>query len=186
LGVPTLEYVPSRPGGDLQAIMNVDYRIPIAGPVTLAFYNDLGLVGNLFKSQLHLDPSAVGALQQQYPNPDFPNLKISGALPVIAGTNFRPHTSAGVELEVVLPIVNAPFRFYYAYNYLRLNRTIEAPLGAYSLTDAQKAALPPGVLETQIVPELSTLLQQAQASQRIPPSLLEPKSTFRFTVGRTF
>ena len=23
--------------------MNVDYRIPIAGPVTLAFYNDLGL-----------------------------------------------------------------------------------------------------------------------------------------------
>jgi len=94
--------------------------------------------------------------------------------------------TAGVELEVVLPIVNAPFRFYYAYNYLRLNRTIEAPLGAYSLTDAQKAALPPGVLQTQIVPELSTLLQQAQASQRIPPSLLEPKSTFRFTVGRTF
>ena len=28
LAVPTLEYVPSRPGGDLQAIMNVDYRIP--------------------------------------------------------------------------------------------------------------------------------------------------------------
>ena len=86
----------------------------------------------------------------------------------------------------MLPIVNAPFRFYYAYNYLRLNQTIEPPPGAYSLTDAQKAALPPGVLETQIVPELTTLLLQAQASQRIPPSLLEPKSTFRFTVGRTF
>jgi len=152
----------------------------------LVFYNDLGLDGDLFTSQLHLDPAAVSALQQQYPNPDFPNLKISGALPVISGTNFRPHTSAGIELEVVLPIVNAPFRVYYAYNYLRLNQTIEAPLGAYSLTDAQKAALPPGVLETQIVPELTTLLQQAQASQRIPPSLLEPKSTFRFTVGRTF
>jgi len=184
--VPTLEYVPSRPGGDTQAIMNVDYRIPIAGPVSLSFYNDLGLVGNLFPSQLALDPAAVATLQQQYPNSDFPNLKITGALPVIAGTNFRPHTSAGVELEVVLPIVNAPFRFYYAYNYLRLNQTIEAPLGAYSLTDAQKAALPPGVLQTQIVPELTTLLLQAQASQRIPPSLLEPKSTFRFTVGRTF
>jgi outer membrane protein insertion porin family len=186
LSVPTVEYVPSRPGGDLQAIMNVDYRIPIAGPVTLAFYNDLGIVGNLFQSQLHLDPSAVGALQQQYPNPDFPNLHISSSLPVISGTNFRPHTSAGIELEVVLPIVNAPFRFYYAYNYLRLNQTIEAPLGAYSLTDTQKAALPPGVLETQIVPELTNLLLQAQASQKIPPSLLEPKSTFRFTVGRTF
>ena len=186
LAVPTLEFVPSRPGGDTQAIFNADYRIPIAGPVTLVFYNDLGLVGDLFSSQLHLDPAAVGALQQQYPNPDFPNLKISGALPTISGTNFRPHTSAGVELEVVLPIVNAPFRIYYAYNYLRLNQTIEAPLGAFSLTDAQKAALPPGVLETQIVPELATLLQQAQASQRIPPSLLEPKSTFRFTVGRTF
>ncbi len=186
LAVPTLAYVPSRPGGDTQAIMNVDYRIPIAGPVSLSFYNDLGLVGNLFPSQLELNPADVAALQQQYPNSDFPNLKITGALPVISGTNFRPHTSAGVELEVVLPIVNAPFRFYYAYNYLRLNQTIEAPLGAYSLTDAQKAALPPGVLQTQIVPELTNLLFQAQASQRIPPSLLEPKSTFRFTVGRTF
>ena len=186
LAVPTLEYVPSRPGGDLQALFNLDYRIPIAGPVALVFYNDFGVVGNLFTSQLHLDPSAVGALQQQYPNPDFPNLKVSGSLPVLAGTNFRPHTSAGAEIEVVLPIVNAPFRFYYAYNYLRLNQTIEPPAGAYSLTDAQKAALPPGVLETQIVPELTTLLLQAQASQRIPSSLLEPKSTFRFTVGRTF
>ena len=28
-----------------------------------------------------------------------------------------------------MPIVNAPFRFYYAYNYLRLNQTIVPPDG---------------------------------------------------------
>lgn len=179
-------YVPTRPGGDTQLIANVDYRIPIAGPVTMSFYNDLGLVGNLLSSQLHLDPSLVSTLQQQYPNSDFPNLKINAALPVISGTNFRPHTSAGVELEVVLPVVNAPFRFYYAYNYLRLNETIVPPLGGYSLTPTQIAALPPGVLETQIQPQLNKLLLQSQSSQTLPPSLLEPKSTFRFTVGRTF
>ena len=30
---------------------------------------------------------------------------------------------------VFLPIVNAPFRFYYAYNYLRLTRTLTPPIG---------------------------------------------------------
>ena len=151
--------------------------------MTLAFYNDLGMVGNLFQSQLHMDPSAVGALQQQYPNPDFPNLKISGSLPVISGTNFRPHTSAGVELEVVLPIVNAPFRFYYAYNYLRLNQTIEAPLGAYSLTDAQKAALPPGVLETQIVPELTTSIAASSGFAENSAKLAGAEKHFPFHRG---
>ncbi len=129
LTVPLLEFIPTRPGGDYQNVFNLEYIVPIAGPVTMVFFNDLGLNGILRKSQLSLNPQAVALYQEQYPNPDFPNTHVTSNLPIIPGTNFHPHTSAGVEFEVILPIVNAPFRFYYAYNYLRLNGTIVGPHG---------------------------------------------------------
>ena len=104
------------------------------------------------------------------------------------------HTSAGLELVVQIPIIQAPFRFYYAYNYARLTGTIQGPLvtdakgnllpGAYFLSDAQKAGLPFGVLQTQIVPRLEQFLQVQ--NQKLPASVIEPKSAFRFTVSRTF
>jgi outer membrane protein insertion porin family len=184
LTVPLLEFIPTRPGGDYQNVLNLEYRIPIAGPVTLVMFNDLGVNGILRQSQLSLNPAAVALFQEQYPNPDFPNVHVTKDLPIIHGTNFHPRTSAGLELQVILPIVNAPFRIYYAYNYLRLNGTIVAPEGAYSLSDAVKNSLPPGVLQTQIAPELETIL--GLQVQHIPSGLIEPKQTFRFTVGKTF
>jgi outer membrane protein insertion porin family len=185
--VNVLEYIPTRPGGDFQTVANLEYRIPLFPRTTLDLFNDLGLNGVLQKSQLALDPTASSQLQQQFPNPDFPGLKISRNLPILAGTNFRPHTSAGAEIVVFLPIVNAPFRFYYAYNYLRLNRSIVAPPGAWYFTPAVENSLKQlGVYNTQVVPALQTFLDQLQSSQTIPPDLLEPKSTFRFTVSRTF
>jgi outer membrane protein insertion porin family len=184
LTVPLLEFIPTRPGGDYQNVLNLEYRIPIAGPVTLVMFNDLGVNGILRQSQLSLNPAAVALFQEQYPNPDFPNVHVTNDLPIIHGTNFHPRTSAGLELQVILPIVNAPFRIYYAYNYLRLTGTIVAPEGAYSLSDAVKNSLPPGVLQTQIAPELESIL--SLQVQHIPSGLIEPKQTFRFTVGKTF
>lgn len=35
--VPVLTYVATLPGGDLQGFGNLEYRIPIAGPVTMGF-----------------------------------------------------------------------------------------------------------------------------------------------------
>jgi outer membrane protein insertion porin family len=183
INVPVVTFFPTRPGGDWQILGNLDYRIPIAGPVSMAVFNDLGFNGLLRKSQLQLDPTALAPLQQQFPNPDFPTLKIPSNLPVLGG-NFTPHSSTGVEFVVQLPIVNAPFRFYYAYNFLRQTSTITGPRGGYSISDAQKAALPPGVLATQIAPQLNTFLDQQ--IQRLPAGLIEPTHTFRFTVGRTF
>jgi outer membrane protein insertion porin family len=184
LNVPIVTFLPTRPGGDFQGVGNFEYRIPIAGPVSMSLFNDIGFDGIIRQSQLSLNPGALSTLQQQYPNPDFPNLTIPKNLAVLPGTNFKPHTSAGVEFVVQLPIVNAPFRFYYAYNYLRLNQTISGPSGGFFLSDAQKAALPPGVFETQIAPQLDTFL--ATQVQRIPAGLIEPKQTFRFTISRTF
>ena len=198
INVPTLQYVPTRPGGDTQAYANMEYRIPIYSQgnsyVGVSMFNDIGIDGILWKNQLSLDPSAVTTLQQEYPNPDFPGLRIGSRLPIISGTNFAPHGSAGVELDLQLPIIQAPFRFYWAYNYARLNSTIEGPLvtdanntalpGAYFLSDSQKSALPYGVLQTQIVPELEQFLRLQQL--KLPSSLIEEKSVFRFTVSRTF
>ena len=34
--IPTYQLI--TPGGDIQAVTNFEYRIPIVGPVTLAFF----------------------------------------------------------------------------------------------------------------------------------------------------
>jgi outer membrane protein insertion porin family len=196
LPVSTVQYYPSRPGGDFQAVFNAEYRIPIYQQyVGLTFFNDAAINGILRKDQLQLDPSAVQTLQEKYPNPLFPNLNFSPNLQLVPGTNFRPHTSAGVELVVQLPIIQAPFRIYYAYNYLHLTETVQPPCqagqtaatcgeGGYYIDANALAALPPGVYQAQVYPQLQTLL--SQQVQKIPAGLLEPNHVLRFTVSRTF
>lgn len=196
IGVPinVLEWVPSRPGGDLTGVVNAEYRIPIYKEYAqLTLFNDLGMSGILRPSQLALDPTAVAPLQQQYPNADFPCLPntpcvhIPTTLPIAAGTNFNPYTSAGIEIDFQLPIIQAPFRIYYAYNYLRLRRTITPPLGGYYIQPALRKELQQlGVYNTQVQPELQQILLQSQSTQIIPPDLFETPSALRFAVSRTF
>ena len=183
--VPTLQFVATRPGGDTEAVANLEYRIPLAGPVSLDFFADAGLDGILRRGQLLLDPSAVTQLRQQYPNPDFPTTIINSRLQIVSNTNFLPRTSTGIQIVVQLPIVNAPFRFYYAYNPTLLNETIVQPRGAYFLSPEQKRTLQDlGVLDSQIRPQLNTILDVQ--TLKIPSSLFEPRHQFRFTVSRTF
>ena len=47
---------------------------------------------------------------------------------IVPGTNFVPRMSNGVELQVILPIVNAPFRIFYAYNPMRLYKDVPQQL----------------------------------------------------------
>ncbi len=184
LPVPVLHNVATRPGGDSELVGNAEYRIPIVGPVSMSLFYDVGLDGVLRRSQLGLNPSDLGVLRQDFPNPDFPTYKINTELPLASGTNFHLRSSTGIEFVVQLPIVNAPFRVYYALNLNRLTETIVEPTGAYFLSPAAKASLPPDVLQTQIVPQLTTLL--AAQPQHIAGSLFEPAHAFRFTVSRTF
>ena len=184
ISVPMLEYFATRPGGDVQAVGNFEYRIPIAGPVSVNLFLDAGLDGILRPSQLQLDPTADQQLKSEFPNPFFPDTFVSQRLSVVPGTNWTPRTSTGIEFLVFLPIVKAPFRFYYAYNPTRLNETIQGSQGAYYLSPAEIASLPPGVLQSQLIPVLDQMLDHQV--QRFPTGLVEPRSTFRFTVGRTF
>ena len=186
LPVNVLEYVPTRPGGDVQGVFNAEYRIPLVKSyVTMSFFNDLGLDGTV--RQVEIDPSAIALAQDQYPNADFPNTHVGTTLPIAKGTNFKPHTSAGVELDFQIPIIQAPFRIYYAFNYLRLTETIVPPEGAFYVPPAQRQALQQlGVYDTQIVPQIQSFLIESRSSQTIPPGLLEQRSSLRFAVSRTF
>jgi outer membrane protein insertion porin family len=188
-----LEFVPIRPGGDAQAISNLEYRIPlIKNYVTLSLFNDFGVVGIVNQSGLQLDPGATALLQQQYPNADFPCpgpncVQIPRNLQIAPGTNFHPHTSAGLEIGFQIPIIQAPFRIYYAYNYLRFDRTVEPPVGAFYVPPDERLALQQlGVYNSQIVPSLQNFLTATRSQQTIPPSLFEAARTLRFAVSRTF
>jgi outer membrane protein insertion porin family len=185
LRVPVLHFVATRPGGDTQLVANFEYRIPLVGNyLGMDFFYDLGLDGILRRNQLSMNPTALTSLRQDFPNPAFPNTTIPSVLPLASGTNFHLHTSTGIEIVVQLPIIQAPFRVYYAYNVNRLTGSIVEPNGAYYLSPGTEAALPPHVLQSQIIPQLDALL--AAQPGHYATFLFEPVHTIRFTVSRTF
>jgi len=170
-GVPTLQNVqqtvPSYqiifPGGDTQILTNLEYRIPIFGPVTLALFLDAGDNRILLPGQLSINPSQVSLLNAQFPQAAF-----NGKVLLAPGTqNVR--MSTGIEIQVVLPVVQAPFRVYWAYNPLRVDQNLQ----------------PPVVADRSFFPNNQTFLQSLAVFGQAYP-FFERASTFRFTIGRTF
>jgi outer membrane protein insertion porin family len=178
ISVPVLTYTATLPGGDFQSSGNIEYRIPIAGPVTVSLFLDAGTVGIVNQNALHLDPSGLADLTSK-----FPKSGVTGVLPIQSGTNFRLRASTGIEFGVTLPIVQAPFRIYYAYNINRLHSQIVAK-NPYIDPDELKFlqnSVDPLVWKFELLPEL---LQIQNNPGRL--DYFEPKTTFRFTVGKTF
>jgi outer membrane protein insertion porin family len=176
VNVPTLINNFTFPGGDTQAVGNFEYRVPIVGPVSAALFFDVGLNGILKRQQLQIDPTGLRQLQTQ-----FPDATLNTTLGLAPGSNFKLRTSTGLEFVVQLPVVNAPFRIYWAYNLNRYHQTIVAPPSSFFVSDDLKKALPPGVLDTQILPQLDTLVSNPRKL-----NFFDPLRTFRFTVSRTF
>jgi outer membrane protein insertion porin family len=124
------------------------------------------------------------------PRGQFPNaVKLNGLtqqLSLAPGTNFRLRASTGIEFVVQLPIIQAPFRIYYAYNVNRLHDQLVAKSpyiepGEIASLKTQFDSLDPTIYPLQIQPQLDFI--------RNNPGRLnyfEPKTTFRFTVSRTF
>jgi len=175
--IPVLTFEPTFPGGDTSGVFNGEYRIPIVGPVTSSLFFDAGAVGVLRKDQLQISPSGLSAITSVFPN--FTN----NSLLIQPGTNFKPRASAGIEFVVQLPIINAPFRLYWAYNLNRVEQQIAAPLTTFQSVnyDSLRLAVGPSLWDSQVLPQLRTFQVN---TQRI--NFFEPKSTFRFTVSRTF
>jgi outer membrane protein insertion porin family len=175
--IPVLTFEPSFPGGDTSGVFNAEYRIPIVGPVTTAAFLDAGAVGILRQDQLQLNSSGLSNITSLFPN------FTSNSLLIHPGTNFKPRASAGIEFVVQLPIINAPFRLYWAYNFARFEQQIAAPLTNFQSIDynSLRLSVGPGLWDSQVLPQLRNFQVN---TQRI--NFFEPTSTFRFTVSRTF
>ena len=120
--VPSYQLI--TPGGDTQVVTNFEYRIPIVGPVTMAFFGDAGMNRILRPSQLTMDPSRVNDLNNQFPQAGF-----DGRVLIAPGTQ-KIRVSTGLELQVMLPVVNAPFRLYWAYNPSVVREYLQPPIVA--------------------------------------------------------
>lgn len=153
------------PGGDTYGVFNYEYRIPIYGPVTLAYFVDAGEDILLRPDQLGLDPQRLGQLQSEFPQASF-NQKA-----IVLHSSEKPRISTGLELQVLMPVVNAPFRLYWAYNLSYLHENIQIPI-SNGLSPANFASA------AGISGNLSTI------APIIPYD--EQHSMFRFSVGRTF
>jgi outer membrane protein insertion porin family len=169
-------------GGDLNFTNNLEYRIPIAGPVTFALFNDFGIDSAINHAQLKESPEGAAALNAPlYGCPVYNNGACEGGTRVvfneyirpISGTNFVPRMSTGAEFQVILPIVNAPFRIYYAVNPLRLS---EQANGENLIT---REMFPPGGAGDYSY-------AQAQQLYGSRYTFREPAKTFRLTVSTTF
>jgi len=159
--IPTYQMV--FPGGDTMGVGNLEYRIPIFGPVTMAIFADAGVDKLSRTSQLELNPDRISQLNGLFPEAAFSNHAL-----VAPGTQV-PRMSTGIELQVLMPVVNAPFRVYWAYNPLRVEENIQPPIVADRTYFANAATFANAI---------------AQFGQAVP--FFERASTFRFTIGRTF
>ena len=171
-----LSYSIAFPGGDAQGVINAEYRIPIVKPVSFSFFFNGRINGALRRDQLNLDSAGLSTLLQT-----FPNTSLSTHLLLAPGSNFRPRASGGAEIVVQLPIIQAPFRLYWSYNFLRYNQLIVSPNGDFFVSDSLRNSLPPGVLDFQIVPQLTRIVSNPAQFR-----YTDPLKTLRFTVSRTF
>jgi outer membrane protein insertion porin family len=179
------------PGGDLSIVTNMEYRITIYGPVALAPFVDLGIDPIVRPSQLQIaqqqfldvtgtivgcpvlsqtataNTCALGSVLNPPPSQN---------LQVLSSTNWRPRMSTGLELQMFLPVVNAPFRIYWAYNPLRLDNPANPPI------PITRGMFPSGNAEAAGNYTFNL------AKNTYSPSFLlrEPRKTFRFTVATTF
>jgi outer membrane protein insertion porin family len=179
-------------GGDTQFIANLEYRIPIVNQVTFAFFTDFGMDFDAQAGQLRQSTAGNSLISgAQYGCPTIVNgacfggssVKFPEILSVVPGTNYVPRMSNGAELQVILPIVNAPFRIFYAYNSLRLYEDIPqklaVPNSGPNNVNTFKSYFP-----TSGAGQFS--YQQALQLYGADYILREPRKTFRLTVSTTF
>ena len=196
--VPIPVYGIASIGGDTSLTTNAEYRIPIAGSVTFSFFDDFGIDVAANRNQLQQSPEGFASLiAPLYGCPVYNNGSCQGGIPgskvgfqenirPIAGTNFVPRMSFGGELGVIMPVVNAPFRLYFAYNPLRLYEhpycndfKLGAKVQSCSAELITRDMFPPGGAGDYTYNQSI----QAYGAQNL---FREPRKTFRLTVSTTF
>ena len=159
--IPIYQFIPT--GGDTQGLANFEYRIPVVGPVVLAAFFDAGTNRISLPKQLRLNPGRIDSLNTAFPGAAFENRSL-----IIRSTQ-QIRTSTGLELQIMMPVVNAPFRLYWAYNPTIVRDFFQPPLAA----------------DPSMFPNQATLIKASETFAR-PSSWFERRTMFRFTISRTF
>jgi len=159
--LPTYQMI--FPGGDTQVVHNIEYRIPIFGPVVMAAFADTGLNRVSFANNLVLRDDRLNGLNGLFPQAGFDRQAI------LMKDTQKLRMSTGVELQVMMPVVNAPFRFYWAYNPMRAESFLTPPIAA----------------DRSSFPNNASFINAATTfGQQLP--FFERPRVFRFTISRTF
>jgi outer membrane protein insertion porin family len=196
--VPLPVYGVASIGGDTSFTSNLEYRIPIVSTLMFSIFDDFGMDVVTNHGQLKQSPEGFSSLLAPlYGCPVFNNGSCQGGIPgskvgfqrdirPISGTNVVPRMSLGGELSIIMPIVNAPFRLYYAYNPLRLDESpycnnilVGGRQGSCSAQLITRAMFPPGGAGDYSFQEA----MQAYGARYV---FREPRKTFRLTVSTTF
>ena len=98
---------------------------------------------------------------------------LAALLNAVRFADVDPNAGTGLELQVLLPIVQQPFRVYYAYNPLILDTIAHSP------SPITRSMFPLGGAG-----DFSFLTSGAALSPDF--HLIEPRKTFRFTISTTF
>jgi outer membrane protein insertion porin family len=172
------------PGGDLDLVTNLEYRVYIiADRVAVASFLDAGTNPILRNSQLRINSGQLADINNTVfgcPALDIAlncvggrSRSFSDQLSIVGNSNWVPRMSTGLELQVFLPVINAPFRIYWAYNPLRLDTTTRGPV------PITRDMFPPGAAGD---------FTFRQTFESLAPQFMlrEPRKTFRFTVATTF
>jgi len=101
-------------------------------------------------------------------NAEFPQAGYGSKAYIVPDTQIT-RTSTGLELQVLMPVVNAPFRVYFAYNPTRVNTNIQPPLAV------DRSMFPNDATYNEAIATYGTAIPYSERS-----------TTFRFTIGRTF
>ena len=196
--VPLPVYGVASIGGNSNLTANAEYRIPIVGPLMFAFFDDFSIDAATSHSQLKQSPEGFASLTAPlYGCPVYNNGSCQGGIPgsmvgfkqdirPVSGTNFVPRMSTGAEMSIIMPIVNAPFRLYYAYNPLRLYETpycndviVGGKQGSCSAQLITRSMFPTGGAGDYTFEEA----MEAYGARYI---FREPRKTFRLTISTTF
>ena len=190
--IPLPIYRLASVGGDTSFTANLEYRIPLFNQVTFAFFTDFNMTFDLQPGQLRQSVAGQSLTSSpSYGCPTFINGACFGGqkvnfptlplLQTVPGTNFVPRMSNGAELQVILPIINAPFRIYYAYNPLRLYKDLPQALAVpNSGANNTFQSFFPNSGAGQFSYQEAIQLYGADYTLR------EPRKTLRLTVSTTF
>ena len=197
--VPLPVYGIASVGGDSNLTTNIEYRIPIVGPVMFSIFDDFNLDVAMNKNQLRQSVEGFNSLTAPLygcPVVNQANGSCQGGIPgsqvgfkrdirPITGTNLVPRMSLGGELSVIMPIVNAPFRLYYAYNPLRLYERPYCNDG----TGVHQSSCSGELITRAMFPAGGAgdyTYEQAVQAYGGRYLFREPRKTFRLTISTTF